>query len=67
MEALASRAKTLCLRRKFGRAAKVFSSQGIAYKNNKINLEKLHPREIEVLDLMEDCNWELFPINMSLK
>ena len=47
MDALASRAKSLCLQGQFGRAAKVLSSDGVAPDNTAtlIELEKLHPKE----------------------
>ena len=47
MEALASRAKTLCLQGQFGRVANILSSEGIARDNRKtlIELKKLHPEE----------------------
>ena len=45
IEALASRAKTLCLQRQFGRAAQILPSEGIAPDNRKtlFEIKKLHP------------------------
>ena len=56
MEALASRAKTLCLQGQFGRAAKILSLEGIAPDNRKtlIELKKLHPEGNAILEPLED-------------
>ena len=47
IDALASRAKSLCLQGQFGRAAKVLSSDGVAPDNAAMlnELKKLHPKE----------------------
>ena len=47
IDALASRAKSLCLQGQFGRAAKVLSSDGVAPDNAATlnELKKLHPKE----------------------
>ena len=62
MEALASRARTLCRQGQFGCAAKILSSEGTAPDNRKtlIELEKLHPGENEILEPMEDYSCEAF-------
>ena len=62
IEALASRAKTICLQGQFGRSAKMLSSEGIAPENRKtlIELKKLHPGENEILDPMLDFSCEAF-------
>ena len=56
MEALTSRARTLCLHGKFGQAAKFFIIGGNSTRQQKtlIELEELHPRENKILDPMED-------------
>ena len=60
MEALASRARALCLQRPFGREARILSSEGIATDNRKslIELNKLHPGENVFLEPMEDYSCE---------
>ena len=47
IDALASRAKSLCLSGQFGRATKVLSSDGVALENAATlnELKKLHPKE----------------------
>ena len=62
MEALASRAKTLCFQGQFGRAAKILSSEGIAPDNRKtlLELKKLHPEENEILEPLEDYSCEAY-------
>ena len=62
MEALASRAKTLCLQGQFGRAANILSSEGTAPDNRKtlIELKKLHPEENEILEPLEYYSCEAY-------
>ena len=62
MEALTSRAKTLCLQGQYGRTAKILSSEGIAPHNRKtfIELKKLHPEENEILEPLEDYSCEAY-------
>ena len=57
IDALASRAKSLCLQGQFGRAAKVLSSDGVAPDNAATlnELKKLHPKEKQ-LDPQFDQN-----------
>ena len=47
IDALASRAKSLCLQGQFGRAAKVPSAEGVAPDNAETlnEFKKLHPKE----------------------
>ena len=62
MEALASRAKTLCLQGQFSRAAKISSLEGIATDNRKTptELKKLHSEENEILEPLEGYSCEAY-------
>ena len=62
MDALASRAKTVCLQGQFGRAANILSSEGIAPYNKRtlIELRKQHPEENETLEPLEDYSCEAY-------
>ena len=67
MEALASRAKTLCLQGQFGCAAKFLSSEGITPDNRKtfIELKKLHPEENKILEPIEDYSCEAYQFDVG--
>ena len=62
MEALASRARTLCLQGQFGRAAKILSLEGTAPDNRKTfnEFEKRHPGLNAILEPLEDYSCKIF-------
>ena len=68
IEALASRAKSVCLQGQFGRAVKVLSSDGVTPDNAaKLNeLKKLQPKEKQSDHLFDqDANTNAFQLHVA--